>query len=167
MAKQPKKFLVIDGCPAPRDVAPYIYLVLRRAGQTASSIYRGEDAEAKAILHRHGKSTQAEIHRSLPAISNPPGRSQHDLHSDGNANPGPVGRRLQDWQVGVDSGTDDPAAKARIEAAARHYGLVVKHPYSRGVEGHHWCFAARPSADGKHLTRTRVVLTRARLALAR
>lgn len=139
-------FSVVDGCPAPRSIAPYIYLVLRAAGQTASSIYRGEDA--KAILHAHGKHTQAEVHQMLPAISNPPGRSQHELRSDGVGNEGPVGRRLKEWQVGVDSGGDDPASQARIEAAARHFGWEVRHPYSRGVEGHHWCFARPPHPHG-------------------
>lgn len=140
------KFLVIDGCPVPYDIAPYIYLVLRRAGQLATSIYRGSDPAAVVILHRHNKMTQAEVHRAYPTISNPEGFSQHDLHSDGSgANPHvPRGGRLESWQVGVDSGTNDAAAKARIEAAARHYGWHVKHPYSRGVEGHHWCFATQP-----------------------
>jgi hypothetical protein len=162
-----RKYLVIDGCPVPRDVAPYIYLVLRQAGQAASSVYRGEDTEAKAILHRHGKHTQAEIHQMYPDISNPPGRSMHDLHSDGAAKAGPVGRRLEPWEVGVDSGSNSSADKRRINAAARHYGLSVYHPYSRGVEGHHWGFKRKPRADGKHLTRTRVIITRARLALNR
>lgn len=137
---------MIDGCPCPADLAPYVYLVLRHAGQTASSMYRGQDAAG--ILHARGKHTQAEIHQMLPAISNPPGRSQHELRSDGAGNPGPIGRSLQFWECGVDSGTDDPAAKARVEAAARHYGWQVRHPYARGVEGHHWCFAKRPRARG-------------------
>lgn len=167
--KRKPKFLVIDGCPAPYDWAPYIYLVLRRAGHTASSIYRGEDPEAKVILHRHGKHTQAEIHAdpAYAAKSNPPGRSEHDLHSDGFAHSGPIGRKLAPWQVGVDSGGDAPTDRARVEAAARHYGLCVHHPYPRGVEGHHWSFLTRPHADGKHLTKTRVALTRARLRLNR
>lgn len=167
MAIRRRKFLVIDGCPCPRDVAPYIYLVLRRAGQRAESIYRGTDPEAVAILHRHGKHTQAEIHRMYPSISNPAGRSEHELRSDGVAHPGPVGRKLEDWQVGVDSGANSAAAKRQIEAAARHYGLSVSHPYARGVEGHHWHFHRKPHADGKHLTRSRVMMTRARLALVR
>lgn len=165
--RKKRKYLVIDGCPCPRDVAPYVFLVLRRAKQTASSIYRGEDPEARAILHRHGKHTQAEIHRMLPTISNPSGRSEHDLHSDGVARRGPVGRRLEPWEVGIDSGTDSPHDKRAIVAAAHHYGLFVSQPYARGVEGHHWHFTRKPHADGKHLTKTRVVITRARVALAR
>jgi hypothetical protein len=140
------KLALIDGCPVPASIAPYIHLVLRKAGQNASSIYRGEDA--KTLLHRHGKHTQAEIHRMYPAISNPPGRSQHELRSDGVGNPGPVGRKLAEWQVGVDSGTNDQTARKRIEKAAGAYGWRVVHPYSRGVEGHHWCFAKRPRPKG-------------------
>ncbi|MGI8624183.1 MAG: peptidoglycan-binding domain-containing protein [Solirubrobacteraceae bacterium] len=136
------RLTIVDGCPCPSSGAPQVQMVLRHAGQTAASIYRGEDA--RELLHRYGKHTQAEIHRMYPAISNPAGRSQHELCSDGYGNPGPVGRRLEEWQVGVDSGGNDPASKARIEAAARHYGWVARHPYSRGVEGHHWCFAAPP-----------------------
>jgi hypothetical protein len=154
------RFLIIDGCPCPESVAPYVYIVLRTAGQTASSIYRGQDAAT--LLHRHDKHTQAEIHEMYPAISNPPNRSQHELRSDGFANFGPPGRRLAPWQVGVDSGTDDPAAKARIEAAAKAHGWQVRHPYSRGVEGHHWCFAVQPKPRNLK-QRARLVLVRARL----
>jgi hypothetical protein len=143
------KFLVIDGCPCPAGVAPYVYIVLRDAGQTASSIYRGDDA--RTLLHRLGKRTQREIHAdpALAAISNPPGFSQHELFSDGVGNPHvPRGGRLQWWQVGVDSGTDDQAAQDRITHAASRNGWHVDHPYSRGVEGHHWCFRTQPKAKG-------------------
>lgn len=154
------KYLIVDGCPAPYYVAPYIALVLQRAGQTASSIYRGEDA--KALLHSLGKHTQAEIHVMYPAISNPPGRSQHELKSDGFGNRGPVGRNLEPWQVGVDSGGNDDASKQRIEAAARHFGWEVRHPYPRGVEGHHWCFAKQPKPRN---LRQRLLIARTRAKL--
>lgn len=147
------RFRVIDGCPVPASIAPYVYLVLRRAGQRAASIYRGGDAAH--LLHRHGKHTQAEIHALMPAISNPPGRSEHELRSDGVAWPGPVGRRLEEWQVGVDSGGNDRISRARIEKAARELGWRVSHPYSRGVEGHHWHFSRRP--------RNRRIVTAARI----
>jgi hypothetical protein len=154
-----RKYLVINGCPVPRDVAPYVYLVLRRAHQTANSIYRGTDPEAVAILHRHGKHTQAEIHAMMPTISNPAGRSEHELRSDGVARPGPVGRHLDPWQVGIDSGTDSSHDKDAIVRAAAHYGLVASHPYSRGVEGHHWHFARQPKPN-KRLSKAKVWATR-------
>jgi hypothetical protein len=152
--KRAPKYLIIDGCPCPYDVAPYVYLVLRKAGMQASSIYRGEDA--KSLLHRYGKRTQAEIHRDMPAISNPPGYSQHELR-DG------AGRAIPAWAVGIDSGGDSNADKQRVRRAAAHYGLSVRHPYSRGVEGHHWQFARKPTYDGKRLYKTRVLITRAYL----
>ncbi len=137
------RFCVIDGCPVPASIAPYVARILKRAGQQANSIYRGEDA--RALLRKHGKSTQAELFRTLPAgVANPPGRSSHELRSDGTAFAGPVGRRLQEWQVGVDSGSDSRADARRIEAAARSYGWAVRHPYSAGVEQHHWNFVRRP-----------------------
>jgi hypothetical protein len=157
------EFLVIDGCPVPEDIAPYVRLVLNRAHQTAGSIYRGEDA--KTILHRHGKHTQAEIHRMMPTISNPPGFSQHELRSDGVGNPNvPRGGKLEAWQVGVDSGSDAREDRLAIRAAANHFGWEVKHPYSRGVEGHHWCFATRPrptrAAPKKLIEKVRAELPR-------
>lgn len=151
------KFAVVDGCPCPSSIAPYVYLVLRRAGQTASSIYRGEDA--KAILHRHGKHTQAEIHRMFPGISNPPNTSQHELRDS-------QGRRISEYEVGVDSGTNDRSAKLRINAAAKDYGWEVEHPYKRGVEGHHWHFTKRPKPKGAK-QRAQVIALRARLAVTR
>ena len=150
------KYLIVDGCPAPYDVAPYIYLVLRRAGQTASSIYRGDDAAA--LLHRHGKHTQREIHTApaTAAISNPPGHSSHELFTDDGQH------RLPRWKVGIDSGGNGRADKLRINNAAKHYGWKTEHPYKRGVEGHHWNFAEQPRAKGLRM-RLLIIRTRARL----
>ena len=136
------KLVVLDGCPCPASIAPYIARVLRRAGQSANSIYRGDDA--KPLLHAHGKHTQREIHAMYPAISNPPGYSSHELRGDGVV--GPRGHRLAEWQIGVDSGTDNPASQAAIKRAARELGWQVWHPYQRGVEAHHWGFKKRPRA---------------------
>jgi hypothetical protein len=166
------KWLVIDGCPAPYDVAPYIYLILRRAGQSASSIYRGDDPAARPILHRHGKHTQREMENASPAqraewgitgTPNPAGRSMHELRSDGVAKRGPVGRHLEEWEVGVDSGVNNDITRQQLRRAAQHYGLEIYFPYDSVVEYHHWGFHRQPRADGKHLTRTRVALTRAYL----
>jgi hypothetical protein len=149
---------VIDGCPVPASIAPYVYLVLRDAKQTANSIYRGEDA--KAVLHAHGKRTQAEIHRDLPAISNPPGFSSHELRGDGVT--GPRGERLPEWAIGVDSGSDTQASMHALAAAAGRRGWTIWHPYKRGVEAHHWSFRRRPRPRGpKQLAH--LVAARARL----
>lgn len=139
------RFVIIDGCPCPYEIAPYVYLVLRRAGQTAASIYRGDDAAA--LLHRYGKHTQREIYND-PAYAgkaNPPGFSQHELRSDGIGNPRiHPGDPIPAWSVGVDSGADTQADRDAITRAAAHYGWHVKHPYNRGVELHHWSFAEQP-----------------------
>lgn len=156
------EFRVIDGCPCPASIAPYVYLVLRHARQTAQSIYRGGDA--KALLHANGKHTQREIHADprYAAISNPAGRSMHELRSDGSAKPGPVGRHLEEWEVGIDSGSDDVRAKRAIEDAAHHYGWTAYHPYTRGVEGHHWGFKMQPHPNG-HVSAEQISKIRATL----
>lgn len=152
---------MIDGCPCPADIAPYVYRVLRKAGQTATSIYRGE--EAKALLHRHGKHTQAEIFASSkPGVANPAGRSMHELRSDGSAKVGPIGRHLESWEVGVDSGRNTQYDRDAIEKAARYYGWEAYHPYANGVELHHWGFKRRPHPRNP-LQRSRIVAIRARL----
>lgn len=149
---------------APASIAPYIELVVDRAHQELSSVYRGEDQ--KPLLHRLGLHTQAEIHHLYPAISNPPGHSEHELRSDGHANPHvPDGGLLQEWQVGVDSGTDSDADKHAIEQAAAHFGWRVRHPYPRGVEGHHWCFSVQPHPNGI-VSAARISAIRARQVLA-
>jgi lysozyme len=152
------KYLLVDGCPCPYDIAPYVARVLRKAKQAANSIYRGDDAAV--LLHAHGKHTQAEIHQMYPAISNPPGRSSHELRGDGTV--GADGQHLPTWQVGVDSGSDSPADAAAVEAAARSYGWTIHHPYSRGVERHHWNFREQPKARNP-VQRAHIALERARL----
>lgn len=158
MALKKSRFLVINGCPCPYEVAAQVNIVLRTAGQSATAIYRGADAEA--ILHAHGKHSQPELYAvsihgpvslriawGLPAEGggvNPPGESEHELRSDGVGKAGPVGRHLPDWQVGVDSGLNTDENRAAIEAAARKYGWVVRHHYGAGNERHHWCFDAPP-----------------------
>jgi len=168
------KYLAIDGCPCPYDVAPYAFLVLRRARMTASSIYRGDDPAAAPILRRSGKHTQRELYNASPSqraawgvsgTPNPPGRSTHELRSDGVAKPGPVGRVLEPWEIGIDSGQNTPSDVRAVREAALSLGLDVYHPYAAGVEEHHWGFRSRPRPNLR-LSRTRVLITRARLRLA-
>jgi hypothetical protein len=101
---------------------------------------------------------------SAPGVANPPGRSTHELRSDGQAYPGPVGRKLAEWQVGVDSGSNTTHDRDAIEAAARRLGWPVKHAYAAGVELHHWNFAKRPRPKNPvqfaHIVAERKRLTR-------
>jgi hypothetical protein len=163
------KFVSVDGCPCPEFPAPYISLVLSRAGLASSSIYRGDDPGARPILRRHGKHTQSELYNASPSAlaamgvtgtPNRPGFSSHELRSD-------TGKPLADWHVGVDAGPNTDANRRALHAAARHYGLDIEFPYDSKVEYHHWRFKTKPKADGKHLTRRRVWLTRQRLRIAR
>lgn len=152
-------FRVIQGCPANATVAPYIFIVTHEAKATVNSIYRG--ADAASILHRHGKSTQAEIHQQLPAISNPPGRSTHELRSDGVAYQVPVGSHLPWWGQGFDVNDSDVD---RVIRAAKKHGWHIWRPYARGVEYHHLNFMYQPKPYGitmaAKLIRVRATLPR-------
>lgn len=163
---------VIDGCPCPAVIAPYVYVVLRGAGFSAISIYRGEDPQAKAILHAHGKHTQGELRQATPrqriawgisGTPNPPGTSMHELRSDGRAKRGPAGRHLQEWEIGIDSGPNTKEAEERLEHEARKHGWSIYHPYTNAtVEGHHWGFRVRPYPRNL-AQRARLIVIRARL----
>lgn len=163
------RFVVIDGCPCPEFPAPYIKLILDRAGQTAQSIYRGDDPAAKAILHRHGKHTQRELREASPAqraewgvtgTPNEPGKSSHELRSD-------TGEPIADWHIGVDAGPNTDANRRRLKAAAKHFGLEIEFPYNSRVEYHHFRLKSKPRADGTHLMKSKVIAVREQLRRAR
>lgn len=137
-------FRVINGCPVNATIAPYIALLVHDTGATVNSLYRGQDAEG--ILHAHGKHSQRELYATLPrGVANPPGRSTHELRSDGVAYPGPVGRQLEWWQQGIDVNDRDVA---RMIRAARARGWDLAQPYKAGVEFHHLNFRSRPRPKG-------------------
>lgn len=137
-------FLVIQGCPCNPNIAPYFSLLAKWSNATVNSIYRGQDAAS--ILHAHGKHTQAELFATLPAgTANPPGRSTHELRSDGVAFPGPIGRQLEWWQQGID--VNDGDVENMILHAKRH-GWDLFQPYKSGVEFHHLNFRSRPRPKG-------------------
>lgn len=156
MAK--REFRMIDTCPCPIMCAPQVFMVLRKAKQTASSIYRSADAEY--LLNPHGKHSQPQLYElslhgtpqqreaaGLPPGGggvNKPGTSEHELRSDGVGKKGPLGRVLADWQVGVDSGQNTDAQRTAIQAAAASFGWKVEHHYGAGIERHHWCFVEPP-----------------------
>lgn len=157
------EFVLVGGAVCRRSIAPYVEIIRQDTGLPVASIYRGSDAAA--ALHRRGLHTQAEIHVLDPAISNPEGESMHDEHSDAVAKPGPVGRRLEEWEVGVDMGSNSDHDKRLIEAAGRARHWPIYHPYTRGVEGHHWGFVKRPRPMGPR-TLARVLYLRRTLPAA-
>lgn len=153
-----RSFRVIQGCPCNALLAPYVELLRRETGATINSIYRGQDAAA--ILHKHGKHTQAEIYASSPpGVANPPGRSTHERRSDAVAYQGPVGRYLPWWAQGVDVNDGDVA---RMIAAAKRHGWVLGQPYPSGREFHHVNFRKPPQAKDA-ATRIKIVALRAAL----
>lgn len=153
-------FRVVQGCPVNASIAPYIALLAQDCGARINSLYRGEDA--KHLLHRHGKHSQGELYATLPrGTANPPGRSTHELRSDGVAYPGPIGRKLAWWQQGIDVNDRDVP---RMKEAARRRGWELFQAYHAGVEFHHLNFARRPRAKGP---RTLAKLIRLRATLPR
>lgn len=136
-------FRTIQGCPVHADIAPYIAICLLDCGAVVNSIYRGSDAAA--ILHRHGKHSQAELYQLFldgagnPA--NPPGFSSHELRSDGVAYPVARGEPLAWWQQGFDVNDTDVE---RVIAAGARYGWQLHRPYSSGSEFHHLNFRIQP-----------------------
>ena len=141
------KFEVIDNCPVPAAIARQVRLLKRDVPSAVlQSAYRGD--EAAGLLKRLGKSTQAMLYngwlRRLPGFNpaNPPGRSTHELRSDGVAYRGPVGRPIRAWGCGLD--WNDAAVPALI-VAARKRGWILVQPYHSGAEFHHLNFRKRPA----------------------
>jgi hypothetical protein len=140
---------VIDGCVAPKQLIPFLEQLKSDTGCVYQSIYRGEDAQK--LLNELGKHDQAQIYQEYldheePNPANPPGRSTHELKSDGVPYPGPIGRDLEFWQCGIE--VDDEHVDA-VEAAAKSYGWHVERPYPSGSEFHHLNFIARPRFTAK------------------
>lgn len=71
--------------------------------------------------------------------ANPPGRSTHELRSDGVAYRGPVGRPLAWWQLGLDC-TDAET----LRSIAARLGYPAFRPYPDGREAHHVNLRANP-----------------------
>jgi hypothetical protein len=122
------KYTLVNCSPVPAPMAPIVSHLLRVSGASLQSAYRGTDASA--LLARCGKHDQAYLYngwvRRLPGFNpaNPPGRSTHELRSDGIAYRGPLGRRLRWWQIGLD--IDDAHVAAFIAAAAKDGWLVFR-----------------------------------------
>jgi lysozyme len=138
------RYAVIDDCPCPRPLYPILRKLKEETGCTYQSIYRGTDAAR--LLAKFGKHDQAYLyaHQGTEGIgpANPPGRSTHELDSDGVPYKGPIGRKLVWWQCGID--VDDAHVDAVIAAAHKH-GWTLFRPYGAGSEFHHVNFAHKPS----------------------
>jgi hypothetical protein len=153
----------VQSCPCPKNLAPYIAIVVNDAKATLNSVYRGQDAEM--LLNKHGKHSQRQLfdgfERGLPGFlpANPPGFSTHEQKSDGAAYPSvPRGGDLAWWQIGFD--VDDQDVDRVIAQAASHKWQLWR-PYSSGSEKHHlnWKVQPRPTP----MTFARIIRLRATL----
>ena len=150
------EFRVINGCPCPKNLAPYIFIVCHEAKVPALSIYRG--ADARSILNSHGKHDQSQLYwlsiNGTPAQReavglppggggvNEPGHSTHEQFSDGVAYPSVTnGHVLAWWQIGFD--VDPNFSPTCIKVAKRH-GWELFRPYTSGIEFHHLNFRHEP-----------------------
>lgn len=131
--------------PCPKKLAPVLREIQRDTGATFTSILRTQGAVRFARSQGAVLSSQKELwdgyRLGRPGYNpaNPPGRSTHERRSDGVAYPGPVGRPLRWWQVGIDCSD----SSAVIAAAGRH-GWVAVRPYASGSEFHHVNFVKAP-----------------------
>jgi hypothetical protein len=130
-----------DGTPVFRGLA-------RALSDARRHGWRGELVSAdrrKGVAERYGKLSQAALyagwisHRVGFNPANPPGRSSHELHSDGVAYRGPVGRPLSWWQLGLDVTNSE-----QLIRVLRGLGYHVRRPYPSGSEEHHLNFTRSP-----------------------
>jgi hypothetical protein len=101
----------------------------------------------KGVPERYGKLSQAALyagwlaHRAGFNPANPPGRSTHELRSDGVAYAGPVGRPLAWWQLGLDASNAE-----ELREVLNRLGYRAFRPYPSGSEAHHLNLKASPTA---------------------
>jgi GH24 family phage-related lysozyme (muramidase) len=144
------RFVEIAGCPCPAELAPFVREVMRRTGSRPTTIYRGSEPDALAILHASGKHSQAELvalaaagrgaEAGIKGTPNPAGQSTHELCSDSRAFPGPVGRRLDPMQCGMDWPEGDVP---RVIAEFAKLGCEPFRPYGASLnEAQHICCRA-------------------------
>jgi hypothetical protein len=92
----------------------------------------------KGVAERYGRMSQAALYAGWIAHklgfnpANPPGRSTHELRSDGVPYLGPIGRPLAWWQLGLD--VSDPVG---LVATLNRLGYPAFRPYSSPSEAHH------------------------------
>lgn len=136
--------VTFDGTPVFEGIAR----ILRAARRQGVEFTLTSADRRKGVPERYGKLSQAALwagwlaHKAGFNPANPPGRSTHELRSDGVAYRGPVGRPLAWWQLGLDF--DDRGSEALRQWSSRHgYGLF--RPYPTGSEYHHLNFRRNPA----------------------
>ena len=59
------KYVIVQQCPVPRKLAPFLRKVLRESGAALQSCYRGDDA--RPLLNKYGKSSQKQLYDGFRA----------------------------------------------------------------------------------------------------
>lgn len=139
--RHPNVTVQFDGTPVFRGIA-HVLAEARRAGWHGTLVSADR---RKGVAERYGKMSQFALWVGWLARkagfnpANPPGRSTHELRSDGVAYRGPVGRPLAWWQLGLDVTYADELRKI-----LRLKGYDVRRPYPDGREAHHLNFYRSP-----------------------
>lgn len=100
----------------------------------------------EGVAERFGKMSQAALWLGFIAgkagfnPANPPGRSTHELRSDGVPYRGPIGRPLTWWQLGLD--VSDSVTLVNV---LNRLGYSAFRPYSSPSEAHHVNLRKSPS----------------------
>jgi hypothetical protein len=133
--------VVLDGTPTMRGLAILLKHARRHGWQgTLVSSDRRE-----GVAERYGKMSQAQLYRLFQRgrgnPANPPGKSSHELRSDGNrVFRTPAGQPLEWWQMGMDVG-----APASLVYELGGMGVKARQPYSSPSEAHHVNLTSDPT----------------------
>lgn len=132
----------LDGTPVFRGLARAL-IDARRHGWHGTLISADR---RKGVAEKYGKRSQWWLwmafwvwHLRGANPANAPGRSTHELRSDGVAYRGPIGRPLAWWQLGLD--VSDSITLVNV---LNRLGYSVHRPYNSPSEAHHVNFRASP-----------------------
>lgn len=134
--------VAFDGVPVFEGIAR----VLRDARRAGVKFRLNSADRRKGVAERYGKLSQAALwfgwlaHKAGFNPANPPGRSTHELRSDGVAYRGPVGRPLRWWQLGLDVN-----GSTELKVWLTRHGYRIRRPYPGGSEFHHLNFSRNPA----------------------
>lgn len=129
-----RKTVSFDGTPVFYGLA----LMLKDARNNGWKGRLNSADRRKGVAERYGKLSQWALyigwirHRAGFNPANPPGRSTHELRSDGVPYRGPIGRPLNWWQLGMDVSDSDGLIRV-----LRRLGYRPFRPYSSSSEYHH------------------------------
>jgi hypothetical protein len=146
MSRKPKarETVAYDGTPVFRGLA----WMLEDARDHGWSGRLSSADRREGVAERYGKLSQAALYvgywiKHLPGYNpaNAPGRSTHELRSDGVAYRGPIGRPITWWKLGLDVSEAD-----ELRSILNGIGYRAFRPYPAGSEAHHVNLKASPMA---------------------